>query len=120
MANFPEYNCLVDCTPELRLAAQPNIISLCGELLRTRLINEDKEKSLRNRSVEESDRAAELVSLVTNKVREDPENYHKFVAVLKKDERGYKTVIALLEKSYETRVKSAEGSKPSSGQDNGM
>ena len=120
MANSPEYNSIVDCTPELRHAVQPNIISLCGELLRTRLINEDKEISLRNRSVEESDRAAELVSLVTKKVREDPENYHKFVAILKKDEWEYKAVIARLEKSYEARVKSVEGPKPSSGQDNGV
>ena len=60
------------------------------------------------------------MSLVTNKVREDPENYHKFVAILKKDEWEYKIVIALLEKSYEARVESVEGPKPSSGQDNGM
>jgi hypothetical protein len=118
MANSPEYNSMVDCTPELRLCVQSSIISLCGELLRARLINEDKEKSLRNRSIEETDRAAELVSLVTNKVLEDHENYHKFVAILKKDERRYKTELALLEKTYEAR-KGAEspGPKP---KDNGV
>ena len=123
MANSPEYNSICDCIPELRRSAEPNLISLCGELLRARLINEDKEKSLRNRSVEEAHRAAELVSLVTNKVREDPENYHKFVAILNNYERQYKTVITLLEKRYEAWRKGtpeSPGPKPSNGQDNGM
>ena len=123
MANSPEYNSIVDCIPELRCSVEPNIISLCGELLRTQLINEDKEKSLRNRSVEEADRAAELVSLITNKVQEDPKNYHTFVAVLKKNEQWYNAVITQLEKNYEARIKGAvesPGSKPSSRQDSGM
>ena len=86
MANSPEYNSIIDCIPELRRSMKHNIISLRGKLLRAQLINENKEESLRNTVREEADRAAELVSLVTNKVQEDPENYHKFVAILKKDE----------------------------------
>ena len=120
MANSPEYNSIVDCIPELRRSVKRNIISLCGELLRARLINENKEESLRNTVREEADRAADLVSLLTNEVREDPENYHKFLAILKKDEWRYKTVIVLMEESYEAHVKSVEGPKPSSGQDNGV
>jgi uncharacterized LabA/DUF88 family protein len=100
MANSPEYNSMVDCIPGLRLAVQPNIISLSGELLRARLINKDKETWLRNTSISEVDRAAELVSLVTNKVREDPENYHELVAILKKDERQYETALAKLDSKY--------------------
>ena len=100
MANSPKYNGIIDCIPELRRSVKYNIISLCGELLRAQLINENKEESLRNAVREEADRAAELVSLVTNKVREDPENHHKFVAILKKkDKWEYKTVIALLERA---------------------
>lgn len=92
---------------------KPDLIALCGELLRARLINEDKERSLRNRNVEEADRAAELVSLITDKVKEDPENYHKFVTILKKDEQQYKALITLLEKSYESRTRGpTEPSEP--------
>jgi putative heme degradation protein len=119
MANSPEYNSMVDCTPELRYSVKPNIVSLSGELLRARLINEDKDTALRNRNVEEADRAADLVSLVTNKVLEDPENYHKFVAILKKDEQQYKTALALLEKNYEARERVVESPGPS-GKDNGV
>jgi hypothetical protein len=105
MANSPEYNSILDCTIGLRLAVQPNIISLSGELLCARLINVDKETWLRNTSRREDDRAADLVSLVTNKVREDPKNYHEFVAILKKDERQYKTALALLERNYNKACK---------------
>lgn len=113
MANSPEYNSILDCIPELRRSVESNLISLCGELLRARLINEDKEKSLRNRNVEETDRAAELVSLVASKVQEKPENYRVFVGILKKDERQYEALITLLEESYESRTKGpTEPSEP--------
>ena len=103
MSNSPEYNCILDCTPELRRSAELNLLSLCAELLAARLINEDKEKSLRNRNVCEVDRAAELESLVAIKVQEDPANYHLFVDILKKDEQQYKTLITLLEETYKSR-----------------
>ena len=103
MANTVEYNCMLDCTAELRQSAKPNLLSLCAELLAARLINEDKEKSLRNRSVDEADRAAELISQVTNKVKEDPANYHLFVAILKKDERNYNSVLTCLTERYKSR-----------------
>ena len=129
MSNSPEYNCIVDCTRELRRSAKLNLLSLCAELLAARLINEDKERSLRNRNVDEADRAAELVSLVAIKVQEDPTNYHVFVAILKKDEQQYKTVVTLLEKTYKSRketpcvpaesVAKMKQSHSSNGHDNG-
>ena len=103
MSNSLEYDCTIDCTPELRRSAEPNLLSLCAELLAARLVNEDKEKSLRNRNIEEADRAADLVSLVTNKVKEDLSNYHVFMRILKKDGRRYKTLITRLEESYKSR-----------------
>jgi hypothetical protein len=120
MANSPEHDSMLDCTPELGLAVQSNIVPLSGELLRARLISEDKDMALRNRNTELTDRAADLVSLVTNEVRADPENYHKFVAILKKDKQRYKTVLAQLEKTYKDckGVMESPGPKPSSGQDN--
>ena len=56
MANSPEYDSIIDCIPELRRSVKHNIISLCGELLRTQLINENKEESLKNTVCEEADR----------------------------------------------------------------
>ena len=108
MSNSIEYNCMLDCTPELRRSVEPNLLSLCADLLAFRLINDDKEKSLRNKSVDEPDRAAELVSLVVHKVQENPSNYHVFMDILKKDERRYNTIISQLEKEY-MKYKSREG-----------
>ena len=93
---------MLDCTPELRRSVEFNLLPLCAELLAVRLINEDNERSLRNRNVEGAYRAADLVSLVTQKVRESPSNYQKFVAILKKDEKQYKTVIGRLEEKYKS------------------
>ena len=103
MSDSLEYNCMIDCTPELRRSAEPNLLSLCAELLAARLINEDKEKSLRNRSVDEADRAAELISQVTYKVKESSANYHVFVAILEKDEQRYNSVLTLLKERYKSR-----------------
>ena len=99
MTDSPEFNAILDCIPELRLAVQPNIISLSGQLLAARLINRDKEKALRNKNAEEAERAADLVDLVSGKVEEDPKNYHKFVEILKKDKQ-YSTVTTKLDESY--------------------
>lgn len=114
MSDSLEYNCIIDCTPELRRSAEPNLLSLCAELLAARLINEDKEKSLRNRSVDEADRAAELISQVTNKVKENSANYHVFVAILEKDEPRYNSVLTRMKERYKSRerVNSINASAP--------
>ena len=111
MSNSPEYNSISDCILELRLSVKANLLFLSGELLAARLISKDKEESLRNRSVPEAERAADLVSLVLDKVREDPKNYHEFVKILKKDEQQHKTVIDMLEEKY-ISYKGAAGETP--------
>ena len=100
MAATPEYNTLCDCVPVLRISAKANLLSLSGELLAARIINVDKERGLRNRSVDVGERAAELVDLVLLKVQEDHKNFNKFMNILCKDRDQYKTVIAKLEDGY--------------------
>ena len=103
MSDSLEYNCMIDCTPELRCSAEPNLLSLGAELLAARLISEDKEKSLRNRTVDEADRAAELISQITTKVKENSANYRVFVGILEKDERRYSSVLTRLKEKYKSR-----------------
>ena len=103
MSTSPEYECFLDCVPKLRVSIRANLLELSGELLAARLISPTKESSLRNRNIDEEDRAADLVSLVLHKIEEDSENYHVFVNILKKDQPQYKTVIELLERAYRAR-----------------
>ena len=112
MSDSIEYNCMIDCTPELRRSAEPNLLSLCAELLAARLINEDKEKSLRNRHVEEAVRAAELICQVSSKIKENPANYHVFVAILEKDEQRYDSVLTRLKERYKSRERVVNISAP--------
>ena len=111
MTDSPEYNAIFDCIHELRLAVQPNLISLSGQLLSARLLNRDKEKSLRNRNVEEADRAADLVDLIIGKVEEDSKNYHKFIEILKRDKQ-YNTVTSKLDESYRSHNGPKEPTPP--------
>ena len=110
----PEYKCMRDCLTDLRLAVRADLLWLCGELHANRLISEDKERSLRNRNVDEADRVAELCSLLIDKVRLDPENYHVFLEILKKKERFFKEIIALLgDYSADTQTGNEATSSPS-------
>ena len=70
-----------DCVPELRIAVKGHLLSLSGELLASRLVNEDKDELLRNDNKEESKRAAELVMLVMNKVKENTKNFQDLLGV---------------------------------------
>lgn len=115
MSNSLEYNSMLDCVPELRLSAGANIIWLCSHLLAARLINEDKEKSLRNGNVNEAERAAELISLVLDKVKENSENYHSFVKILNKDTDQFKSVLDLLEEKFCSRTASLTETEDDSG-----
>ena len=120
MSTSPEYQCFLDCIPELRLSVKADLSALSGELLAARLIHPEKESSLRNRNVDEADRAADLVSLVLGKIEEDSANYHVFVKILKKDQPQYKTVIELLEEKYRSRINGGSPPPCLSSLDNGM
>ena len=106
-----EFESMKDCVPELRLSAKTNLLSLSGELLAARLISDENEESTRNRNVNEAARAADLVSLIIDKVREDPRNFHKFLRILKKNYQQYESVINKLNNHYDMHKRAA--SQPS-------
>ena len=102
-----EFEAMKDCLTELRLSAKTNLLSLSGELLAARLISDDNEESAGNRNVDEAARATDLVRLVKDKVREDPCNFHKFLAILKNDYQQYKSVINKLKNRYDMHKRAA-------------
>ena len=107
MTDSSEFKALIDCVPSLRIAVQANLISLSGELLAARIISVDKERALRNRNVDENERAADLVDSVVLKVQENPsENFGVFMKILHKDKKQFKVLIARLEESYHSHLAS--------------
>ena len=83
MAETQEYTALIKLVPKLRLAIQPNLVTLSGYLLAKGLITDEEEAELRNESKSKQNRAADLVSMVTNKVKLDPTCFKIFIDVLK-------------------------------------
>ena len=76
---------MVKMTPKLTDIAAENIITLGRRLHKAGLIDVYTERSMRNLMVSSQRRAAELVSLVTNKVEQDSQNFQKFLQVLEED-----------------------------------
>ena len=117
MSDSPEYEAMKDCVPRLRLAVKGDLVTISGELLAARLISEDKEASLRNKMIDEGERAAEMVSLIMDKVREDRGNYHVFLEILKQDHlRGrYQSIIGKLEEKFDMRKRASAGRASGTG-----
>lgn len=89
MSTTPEYNTLISLTDELRLAVQPNLVSLSGSLMAKYLITPEKANQLRNQMHSEADRAANLVDIIRNKVLQNAQHYHTFVQVMESQGRKY-------------------------------
>ena len=75
---------------------------------------------MRNRNIGEGERAAELVSLIMDKVREDRDNYRVVLDILKKDYHcaQYKSIVDKLEEKYDMRKRGASGETSPSSQEN--
>ena len=91
-----EYQTLVTATGKLKKAVQNNITPLCDELVSKGLITPDNKKSLRNPNRDIGERASDLVELITDKVEQNPENYHVLVKILKEDPSTYKDILEVL------------------------
>ena len=91
-----EYQTLVRATGKLKKAVQNNITPLCDELVSKELITPDNKKSLRNPSRDIGERASDLVELITDKVEQNPENYHVLIKILKEDPSTYKDILEVL------------------------
>ena len=100
MANTPEYRTIIQCFPKLIGAVQHDLGALSAELLAAGLITENNHSTLKNKHVDEPDRAAELVEFVRNKVKLDPRNYYKFIEVLKERKAEHESILTILDKKY--------------------
>lgn len=98
--NSPEYNRLKEHSGRLKLAVESDLRHLADDLLRENLITKDTNRLMYNRYWDSSGKAAELVKAVLKNVQSSPEEYHKFVKVLKwsKYKKRYKEIIRELEK----------------------
>ena len=82
---------------ELRTAVKGDLTGLSGHLFAEGLISDDNCSELRNRNVEEADRAARLVELVQRRIKLDPQNYFKFIDVLvERDSQYYSSILRTL------------------------
>jgi hypothetical protein len=69
---------------------------LCVDLVSNHLITPDQQRKLRNSSHDAMERAADLVEHLTDKVEENPANYHTLVKILEEDNAAYKDVLECL------------------------
>ena len=66
---------------------------MCGDLLAEGLITNDQKDEARNDKISAKKRAADLVSLILNKVEQDTQNFKKLVVLLKQDLDTFDTVL---------------------------
>ena len=98
-----EYQTLIVHTLDLCLAVKHDIVRLGGALVAEGLITPDQYQHLRNPFIEETTRAANLIQIIQDKVQLNPQYYHTFVAVLKKDPRQYRDILQKLQWTYNQR-----------------
>ena len=95
--NTPEYDAILKATGKLTKVLKNNITSICAELVANKLITPDQQRKLRNANQDVLERAADLVELLTDKVEENPANYHTFVKILEDEDKAtYKAVLESL------------------------
>ena len=74
------------------------------------MITPDQEEELRNPHNSKDERAAKLIKLVQDKVRQDPRYYHIFTDVLGEDSSQYNRILEILQNTYEpTQLQATSG-----------
>ena len=91
--NSPEYCSIVKATGKLTRALKNNITPICADLVSNHLITPEQQKKLRNPNRDAIESAADLVQLLTDKVEENPANYHTLVRILEEDKTTYRDVL---------------------------
>ena len=99
MEESVEYKVLLRHTVNLQLAVKDNLTSLGGHLVAAEIITPDQYDKIRKTSQSPTDKGADLVGYVQNKVRQDPRYYHAFVGALKSDLSQYGGVLTKLEQA---------------------
>ena len=94
-----EYRTLKRYIPEIITAVKSNLTSLSGRLLSRNLISPENDAKLRNQTRDEEDRAAELVTLLLDKVKLNKENYRIFIDVLRTSGDHFNDLLSKLETS---------------------
>ena len=80
-----EHKSLVQCASGLTDLLQHNILSVSAKLLEKGLVTKDVHDSVLTESVSSHNKAAKLVSCVTDRVKGSARRFHDFIDVLKGD-----------------------------------
>ena len=91
---------MVSCTTKLTAALCNDLVRLSGCLFEKGLISRENASGLRNRNIEEADRAARLIDLVQQKVKLDSQNYVQFTSILEEDKHHYSDILKILREAY--------------------
>ena len=103
--NTPEYLTIVAKTDYLRLALQNDLISIGGSLVACGFISPDQYSRLTNGMFTESERAADLVQWIQNKVQQNAQNYRTFIGVLQQDTMQYSDALTTLQEEFAQKRK---------------
>jgi hypothetical protein len=99
--NSAEYDTMINLTPDLRLAVKSNLTPLSGDLFAENLISSSSEEEMRNDVHSKEHRAAEVVKLVQDKVKQNPQHYDTFIRVLWRDHDCYSDILQKLHEEFQ-------------------
>ena len=104
-SNTAEYRTLQSLTNELSLAVKQDLTGVCGALFADGLITQGIREQLGNALHPKEDRAAQLIGIIQDKVREGPRNYQIFISVLeKRDMTHYGDILRMLQGTYKGMI----------------
>ena len=105
-SNTAEYRTLQSLTNELSLAVKQDLTGVCGALFSVGLITRGICDELGNALLPgKEERAARLIGIIQDKVREDPHNYQIFINVLeKRDMTHYGDILRNLQGTYKGMI----------------
>ena len=95
-----EYEKLINSSHHLRIAFQDQLISLSEDLQAAEMISNDNKTEVLNSSTPLPNRASKLLDLVTNRVKVMKEDYRTFVALLRRNQRTYKSILVIRKYVY--------------------
>lgn len=98
--NTAEYLAMIKATSKLTRAVKNDLVWLSAELVSSQLITADQGAELRNGKIDELERAAHVVKLITDKVEQDQKNFRLFVRLLIENRNTYEDVLKCLEPVY--------------------
>lgn len=109
-----EYIVLADNTSDLETALKDNLRPIVEQLRKEGLLKDAVYERVKDTQVNLTslERAGMIVTSVKEYVQIEPSNYYKFISILKREERHYRDVIKILEKSYREHQRGKEKDEP--------